>query len=169
LSAALLSWIVPEEVLTLCEVFVSYSWDSEGHTKAVLALSNRLRGDGIDCVIDQYEVSPPEGWPRWMDRKIAAAGLVLVVCTETYLAKINGNDGPDEGLGVKWEGGLIYQYLYNQGANNSKFIPVLMKASDKRFIPVPLQAPPTLWSIRKRVINVCTLGCVAYHQQKSLL
>jgi hypothetical protein len=123
----------------LGEVFVSYSWDSEGHTKAVLALSNRLRGDGIDCVIDQYEVSPPEGWPRWMDRKIAAAGLVLVVCTETYLAKINGNDGPDEGLGVKWEGGLIYQYLYNQGANNSKFIPVLMKASDKRFIPVPLQ------------------------------
>jgi TIR domain len=121
------------------EVFASYSWDSEEHTKAVLALSNRLRGDGIDCVLDQYEVSPPEGWPRWMDRKIASAGLVLVVCTEIYLAKINGEDAPDKGLGVKWEGGLIYQHLYNQGASNSRFIPVLMKASDKRFIPVPLQ------------------------------
>jgi hypothetical protein len=123
----------------LGEVFVSYSWDTEEHTKGVLALSNRLRGEGIDCVLDQYEVSPPEGWPRWMDRKISSAGLVLVVCTETYLARINGEEAPDKGLGVKWEGGLIYQHLYNQGANNSKFIPVLMKASDRRFIPVPLQ------------------------------
>jgi hypothetical protein len=126
-------------MVDLGEVFVSYSWDSEEHTRAVLALSNRLRGEGIDCVLDQYEVSPPEGWPRWMDRKISSASLVLVVCTETYLARINGEDAPDTGLGVKWEGGIIYQHLYNQGANNSKFIPVLMKASHKTFIPVPLQ------------------------------
>lgn len=123
----------------LGEVFVSYSWDSEEHTKSVLALSNRLRGDGIDCVLDQYEVSPPEGWPRWMDRKIGSSHLVIVICTEAYLKRINGEEEPDKGLGVKWEGGLIYQHLYNQGANNSKFIPVLMKLSDKRFIPVPLQ------------------------------
>ena len=39
----------------LGEVFVSYSWESDEHTKAVLALSNRLLRDGIDCVLDQYE------------------------------------------------------------------------------------------------------------------
>jgi hypothetical protein len=48
------------------EVFVSYSQDSVEHMEQVLQLSNRLRNDGIDCSIDQYEVSPPEGWPRWM-------------------------------------------------------------------------------------------------------
>jgi hypothetical protein len=83
------------------EVFVSYSWDSEEHIKAVLALSNRLRADGIDCVLDQYEVSPPEGWPRWMDRKIAGASLVLVVCTETYLNRVMGRESPDKGLGPR--------------------------------------------------------------------
>lgn len=122
----------------LGEVFISYSWDSKEHIDSVLALSNRLRSDGIDCVLDQYEVSPPEGWPRWMDGKIQSADLVLVVCTETYLARVMGREAPDKGLGVKWEGNVIYQHLYNAGANR-KFIPVLMNDSHKRFIPVPLQ------------------------------
>ena len=46
----------------------------------VLALSNRLRADGIDCHIDQYELSPPEGWPRWMIKQISKATFVLVLC-----------------------------------------------------------------------------------------
>jgi hypothetical protein len=51
-----------------------------------------------------------------------------------------GEEFPDKGLGVKWEGGLIYQHLYNAGANNSKFIPVLLRSSDAAFIPTPLQS-----------------------------
>jgi hypothetical protein len=121
------------------EVFISYSWDSEEHLASVLALSNRLRADGIDCVLDQYEVSPPEGWPRWMDRKIASASLVLMICTESYFARVMGYEEVNKGLGVKWEGNLIYQQLYNSGANNQKFIPVLMKDEDKGFIPIPVQ------------------------------
>jgi hypothetical protein len=123
----------------LGEVFISYSWDNEEHIKAVLSLSDRLRSDGIDCVLDQYEVSPAEGWPRWMDRKIANASLVLVVCTETYLNRVMGRELPDKGHGVKWEGNIIYQHLYNQGTENQKFIPVLIKDADHNFIPVPLQ------------------------------
>lgn len=123
----------------LDEVFISYSWDSEEHLASVLSLSNRLRGDGFDCVLDQYEVSPPEGWPRWMDRKIREASLVLVVCTETYFARVMGFEERGKGLGVKWEGHLIYQHLYNAGASNQKFIPVLMSDNDKGFIPTPLQ------------------------------
>ncbi|MGA3126561.1 MAG: toll/interleukin-1 receptor domain-containing protein [Candidatus Korobacteraceae bacterium] len=123
----------------LGEVFISYSWDSEEHITSILALSNRLRSDGIDCLLDQYEVSPPEGWPRWMDGKIASADLVLVVCTEVYFARVMGYEETGKGLGVKWEGNIIYQHLYNAGANNQKFIPVLMKDRDKGFIPIPLQ------------------------------
>lgn len=126
-------------ISSLGEVFVSYSWDNEEHIKAVLALSNRLRADGIDCVLDQYEVSPHEGWPRWMDRKIATASLVLVICTQTYYERVMGRESPDKGHGVKWEGNIIYQHLYNQGADNQKFIPVLMQGADRNFIPIPLQ------------------------------
>ena len=51
-------------------VFISYSHDSPEHIRAVLELSNQLREEGVDCALDQYETSPPEGWPRWMEKKI---------------------------------------------------------------------------------------------------
>jgi SEFIR domain len=121
------------------EVFISYSWDNENHVRSVLELSNRLRFEGVDCVLDQYEESPPEGWPRWMDRKIRDSRLVLMICTETYYKRVMGDDVPNKASGVRWEGGLIYQHLYNAGSNE-KFIPVLFRDEDKKFIPTPLQS-----------------------------
>jgi TIR domain len=79
------------------EVFIRYSWDSESHSKSVLPLSNQLRSDGIDCVLDQYEVSPPEGWRRWMDRKIADSSLAIVACTEIYFKCVMGREVHDRG------------------------------------------------------------------------
>ena len=54
-------------------VFLSYSHDSDEHRDRVLALADRLRADGIDAHLDQYETSPAEGWPRWMRRQIRDA------------------------------------------------------------------------------------------------
>ena len=63
-----------------------------------------------------------------------------MVCTENYYKRVMKDEkDPDTGLGVKWEGGLIYQHLYNAGANQ-KFIPVLFRDSDKKFIPTPVQS-----------------------------
>jgi hypothetical protein len=45
------------------KAFISYSHDSPEHADRVLALSDRLRGDGIDCIVDQYEESPPKAGP----------------------------------------------------------------------------------------------------------
>lgn len=123
----------------LSEVFISYSHDNVGHVKQVLALSNKLRSEGIDCVLDQYETSPPEGWPRWMDKKIRDAQFVLMICTESYYKRVMGEEDLDKGLGVKWEGNLIYQHIYNAGTVNSKFIPLLFEPSYQHYIPTPLQ------------------------------
>ena len=41
------------------KVLISYSHDSPEHAQHVLELANRLREDGIDCIIDQYVVVPP--------------------------------------------------------------------------------------------------------------
>jgi len=48
-----------ESTSTPVRVFTSYSHDSTEHEERVLALSNRLRIDGVDSIIDQYE-SPPD-------------------------------------------------------------------------------------------------------------
>lgn len=74
----------------------------------------------------------------WMDREIRSARCVLMVCTETYFRRVMGEEKPGSGLGVQWEGKLIYQHLYN-AAVNDKFIPVLVSRSHGEFIPTPVQ------------------------------
>src|SRR5512143_3863793 len=50
----------------------------------VLGLADRLRTDGIDAEVDQYNAAPLEGWPLWCERQIDTADVVLMICTETY-------------------------------------------------------------------------------------
>jgi len=80
-------------------VFVSYTHDTPEHENRVWELSERLRNDGIDCRVDQQEESPAEGWPRWCRNRIKEARFVLVVCTETYRKRYEGDDDSAEGLG----------------------------------------------------------------------
>ena len=122
------------------KVFISYSHDSEQHSQRVLSLANQLRQHGVDAELDQYETRPPQGWPRWCEEQLRPENSehVLVVCTETYLQRIDGKVPAGEGLGVFWEGDVIYNYLYNQRAN-TRFIPVVFDRKDETNIPVPLQ------------------------------
>ncbi|MCU0537361.1 MAG: toll/interleukin-1 receptor domain-containing protein [Hydrococcus sp. Prado102] len=72
------------------KVFISYSHDSQTHKDRVLDMANRLRSEGVDCQIDQYEFFPSEGWPRWMMNQLDWAEFVLVVCTEQYERRFRG-------------------------------------------------------------------------------
>lgn len=141
------------------EVFISYAHDTPENAEKVLELSNLLRAGGVDCVLDQYEEAPPEGWPRWMDKKIRDAKFVLMICTEVYYRRVMGEEKEGQGLGVRWEGNLVYQHLYNDGAMNTRFIPVLLENSHSKFIPTPvggatrysLAAPAGYDSLLKRL------------------
>jgi hypothetical protein len=123
------------------KVLISYSHDSAEHAQHVLELANRLREDGIDCTIDQYVVVPAEGWPRWMDKQIRDSDFVLMVCTETYYQRVmGGEEESGKGLGVRWEGHLIYQAIYSAESMNTKFIPVLFESGKYAHIPTPVQS-----------------------------
>ena len=50
-----------------------------------------------------------------------------------------GEEQDGRGLGVRWEGHLIYQHFYNAGTLNHRFIPVVLEHAHKRFVPTPLQ------------------------------
>ena len=60
------------------KVFISYAHKNQAYEDKVLELANRLRSEGIDAMIDQYEEAPPEGWPRWMEHQIMESEFVLV-------------------------------------------------------------------------------------------
>lgn len=130
------------------QVFISYSHDSLEHMEKVRQLSDRLRADGIDCDIDQYEETPSEGWPRWMARKINDSKFVLVVCTEAYKKRVDGKQEKGTGLGATWEGGIIVNTLYELAGENLKFVPILLTFGDRHFIPDPLR-PTTYYNLEK--------------------
>ncbi|MEK7995788.1 MAG: tetratricopeptide repeat protein, partial [Planctomycetota bacterium] len=121
------------------KVFISYSHNSPAHEAKVLALANRLRGDGIDAVLDQYESFPPRGWIQWMKRQVRGAQFVLVVCTETYRRRADGDEKAGVGLGATYESQLIQQLLYDAGGVNERFVPVLLGESDRQHIPLELR------------------------------
>jgi SEFIR domain-containing protein len=83
------------------KIFISYTHDSPAHEAKVLALANRLRGDGIDADLDQYQSFPPTGWIQWMKHQVRDAQFVLVVCTETYRRRADGDEKPGVGLGSR--------------------------------------------------------------------
>jgi hypothetical protein len=117
------------------KVFISYSHDTVEHQERVLGLADRLRADGIDAEVDQYNAAPPEGWPLWCERQIEAADFVLMVCTETYHRRVKGDEQQGTGLGVVWEAGIIRQLLYDAGALSDKFVPVLFSDGLVEYVP----------------------------------
>ena len=122
----------------MAKVFISYSHDSDDHKACVLALSNCLIRNGIDCDIDQYDPTPNEGWPLWMLRHMQDANYVLLVCTETYQRRVEQREEKGKGAGVKWEGMLLLNQLYRNESLNTKFIPIIFEPEDEAFIPDPV-------------------------------
>lgn len=122
------------------KVFISYSHDSKEHSKRVLELANRLRADGVDAILDQYEIAPTMGWPRWMQQEVEAADFVLVVASPTYKKRFEGAETLGTGRGVSWEGLILTQALYEASGSNKRIIPVVFgDAEAEAAIPTPLR------------------------------
>src|SRR5665648_219393 len=118
------------------KVFISYAHDTEEFADRILKFSNKLRAEGIDASIDQYEESPSEGWPRWMEKEIKESDYILVVCTRAYLDKATGNY---RGRGVSWEVNIVYQHIYDAYTHNTRFIPVIFDDSSIDNVVIPLK------------------------------
>ena len=119
--------------------FISYSHEAPEHDDRVLDLANRLRAEGVDCEIDKYQVSPPEGWPLWMQSQVQKSDFVIVVCTDTYARRATGNEEPGKGLGAAWESRSIHQILYD-AVENRRVIPVVFAHRDVVHIPLALKS-----------------------------
>jgi hypothetical protein len=103
----------------MATAFISYSWDSEQHREWVLALATRLRGDGVETVLDQWHVVPGDQLPAFMEKAVRESDHVLIVCTPRYKERSERRVG-----GVGYEGDIITGEVLTTG-NQRKFIPIL--------------------------------------------
>lgn len=105
--------------MSVPKVFISYSHDTLDHKKWVLDLATRLRSSGIDAIIDQWELSPGDDLPHFMETHLASSDRVLMVCTERYVEKANSGSG-----GVGYEKMIVTSELLSQ-IDSNKVIPII--------------------------------------------
>jgi len=70
--------------------------------------------------------------------EVEQADYVLVVCTETYARRFRGHEEAGVGLGARWEGAIITNFLYVEQDDSTKFIPVVVDGDDRKHIMAPL-------------------------------
>lgn len=104
------------------KVFVSYSHDTQEHKKWVLELAIRMRQNGIDAVLDQWDLTPGDDLPHFMETHLAAADFIIMICTDKYVEKANAGVG-----GVGYEKMIITSSLMSR-INESKIIPIIRQA-----------------------------------------
>ena len=111
------------------KVFISYSHDSPEHKRWVSELGAKLRHNGIDAILDQWDLGPGDDVTQFMERGIMESDRVLVICTDSYVSKANAGEG-----GVGYERMIVTAQLV-QDLGTDKFIPVIRQASGQEKTP----------------------------------
>lgn len=99
--------------------FLSYAWEGDALKLWVQQLATRLRADGVDVKLDQWNAAPGDQLPAFMEASIRENDFVLVICTPTYKQKSDNRRG-----GVGYEGSIMTGELMTL-RNERKFIPIL--------------------------------------------
>jgi hypothetical protein len=118
-------------------VFVSYSWTSDGHAAWVMELAARLRTDGVDVILDRWDLLPGQDKFAFMEKMVSDASVdrVVVICDQRYAQKADARQG-----GVGTESTIISQQIYEQ-SDSRRFVAVVAEFDDdaKPFLPVFLK------------------------------
>ena len=120
--------------------FISYSWDSDQHRAWVQELAERLRDDGVDVKLDQWDLVPGDQLAEFMERGVREHDFVVIICTPKYRERSDSREG-----GVGYEGDVMTAELMTE-RKQRKFIPVWRSGAWKEAAPA--------WLIGKRRIDL---------------
>jgi hypothetical protein len=116
------------------KVFISYSWTSPGHQDQVRQWSERLLSDGVEVVIDIFDLKEGHDKYHFMERMVTDPAIthVLVISDKGYAEKADAKKA-----GVGTESQIISGEVYGK-VDQSKFIPIACEFSgdSEPFLPV---------------------------------
>ncbi|MBU4216207.1 MAG: TIR domain-containing protein [Actinobacteria bacterium] len=129
------------------KAFISYSWDSEDHKAWVRSLAERLVGQGVDVVLDHWDLGPGKDIAVFIERSIRENKFILAVCTPNYKIKSENREG-----GAGYEGTIITGEIFKSST------PEMTEEMKKQIIPIWREgewedaAPP--WLVTKDRIDL---------------
>lgn len=115
-------------------VFISYSHDDAAHKKWVLELADQMMSDGINVLLDRYELRLGSSLPHFVETSIGKAEKIIVIFTPNYKLKADKRAG-----GVGYEYSILNAELYQKQTTYDKIIPVLRSGSAQDSIPTFMQ------------------------------
>ncbi|CAM8118920.1 SEFIR domain-containing protein [Klebsiella pneumoniae] len=123
------------------KVFISYSWSSPAHKERVKAIADRLLGDGVDVIIDIYDLKEGHDKNAFMEKMVIDKSItnVLVMCDSVYTEKA---DNKKSGVGT--ESQIISQQVYTQ-VEQSKFIPIVCEFDENSEPCLPVFMRALIW------------------------
>jgi hypothetical protein len=116
------------------KVFVSYSHDDNAHKDWVLALATRLVANGVNIILDQWDLTLGSDLPRFMESGLSEADRILSICTNRYVGKANNGEG-----GVGYEKMILTAQLM-QDIKTDRIIPIVRANDLNQPMPVFLSS-----------------------------
>jgi hypothetical protein len=120
------------------KAFISYSWSSPGHCDLIRSYAERLVNDGVDILLDQWDLSEGQDKYAFMEKMVTdpAVSHVIIFSDEAYAEKADQRRS-----GVGTESQIISKEVYEK-VDQRKFIPVVCQRRDDRepFLPLFLQS-----------------------------
>ncbi len=120
------------------KVFISYSRTSQTHQELVIEWAERLISDGVDVVMDVYDLKEGQDKFAFMERMVTDPEVThaLLICDSSYAEKA---DARKRGVGT--ESQIISQEIYEK-VEQTKFIPIVCEFRDEEtpFLPVFLKS-----------------------------
>ena len=110
-------------------VFMSYSHDDQAHKAWVLRLATRLLANGVDVLLDQWDMRLGGDLPQFMETGLAGASRVLAVCSTAYVGKANSGQG-----GVGYEKMILTGQLMRD-VTTDRVIPIIRNNPSTEVLP----------------------------------
>ncbi|MBV6422077.1 MAG: hypothetical protein DAHOPDDO_03366 [Ignavibacteriaceae bacterium] len=113
------------------KIFISYSWSSKEHEGKVLELAESLIGNGIEVVLDKWELPEGEDKFKFMERSVNDPSIdkIIIISDKKYAEKADNREG-----GVGTETQIISPKLYEQfkeEEQKSRFVALVFENDEK--------------------------------------
>lgn len=111
------------------KVFISYSHDNASHKDWVLQLATRLRSNGVDVLLDRWNLNLGSDLPKFMEHGLSKSHRIICICSDDYVTKSNDHVG-----GVGYEKLIMTGILFND-LNSNWIIPIIKNYTKNKKVP----------------------------------